>query len=106
MDLKPVEVTDADIAFGRKAMQLMPAYNEIPKEFQRGNTKWNKVIGDWFFGGLKNCEWSPKEGINTIKAIRHIKAVLGSFDPPHEHKEAGCAYLLSQFFNDVKYTNN
>ena len=27
-----------------------------------------------------------------------IAAILASFEPKHEHKEAGAAYLLSQWF--------
>ncbi len=97
------EVTDLDIVFGGRAMELLPPYSEIPEEFRDGRTKWNKVVSDWFFCGLKNCKWVPKEGIDTGKALRHIKAILGSFEPKHEHKEAGCAYLLSEWFEDVTY---
>jgi hypothetical protein len=28
---------------------------------------------------------------------------MSSWEPKHEHKEAGCAYLLSEFFDDVNY---
>ena len=100
----PQEVSELDMVFGGKVMQLLPKYEDIPREFKQfSGTKWNNVIGDWFFSGLKNAKWTPKKGINTNKALRHIKAVLGSWEPKHEHKEAGCAYLLSQFFEDVQY---
>lgn len=102
--MKPIQVHDVDIAFGGDIDILLPPMNEIPEEFRKRNSKWNDVVSDWMFGGLKDCQWKPKEGIDTKEAIRHIQAVLVSFKPKHEHKEAGCAYLLSQFFVDVKYT--
>ena len=40
---------------------------------------------------------------DTNKAIRHLKAILVSYDPKHEHKEAGVAFLLSEWFEDVTY---
>lgn len=102
--MKPVKVTDVDVVFGGNLSKLLPSMKDIPEEFKEGNTKWNKVIEDWFFNGLNDCKWKPKKGINTKDAVRHIAAILISYDPRHEHKMAGCAYLLSQFFDDVQYS--
>lgn len=101
--MKPIIVSGLDLAFGGKISDLLPKYSDIPNEFKRGNTKWNKVVSDWFFCGLKECQWKPKDGIKTEDALRHVKAVMASWEPKHEHKEAGCAYLLSEFFEDVSY---
>lgn len=103
--MKPEKVTDVDIAFGGNINKLLPLMEDIPEEFRKGHSKWNKVVRDWFFNGLKNSQWIPKEEIDPNDAIRHVQAVMGSFQPKHEHKEAGCAFLLSQFFEDVKYDN-
>lgn len=100
---KPIEVNGIDAAFGGNMKKLLPAWNEIPEEFKHRRNKWVDVVGDWFFCGLKNCRWTPKEGIDTGRALAHIKAIMASWEPKHEHKEAGCAYLLSEFFEDVKY---
>lgn len=97
------EVNGLELAFGGDMKKLLPSYNEIPDEFKNDRNKWVKVVSDWFFYGLKNAQWKPKEGIDTQKALRHVKAIMGSWEPNHEHKEAGCAYLLSEFFEDVKY---
>jgi len=100
------EVSALDVAFGGGRMsELMPAYDHIPSQFKDWNRpgKWNKVMGDWFYSGLKNAQWKPKPGVDTKKALMHIKAVLGSFEPKHEHKEAGVAFLLSEWFEDVTY---
>jgi len=48
-------------------------------------------------------KYLPKEGIDPQMAFRHIKACLGDWGPKHEHKFAGCAYLLSLWFDDVEW---
>lgn len=84
--------------------ELMPLWEEIPAEFKeyRG-TKWNGVFNDWFFHGASNIKYQPKAGVNANKAMRHINAVMQSFAPKHEHKEAAVAYLLSQWFDSISY---
>lgn len=100
-----MDVTDADLTFGGNIKTLLPAFEQIPQEFKgaSSNNKWNRFIADWFYSGLTHLEVKAKNDIDTKKALRHIGAVLGSFEPKHEHKMAGCAYLASCFFEDVKY---
>lgn len=99
------EVSDLDIAFGGRTRELLPPYEEIPEEFKRmsSRNKWVSMVEDWFYYGLKNLQLKPKEGVDINKAMKHIKAIMGSFEPKHEHKMAGCAYLLSLWFDDVSY---
>lgn len=87
---------------------LMPPYEEIPDEFKNpfGNNKWARLTSDWFFYGIKDAAFKPKDGIDTDMALSHIMKILRSFEPRHEHKEAAVAYLLSQWFDDVEYTRN
>ena len=100
---KIIDVSDLDVAFGGKIKELMPRMEDIPKEFKTGRTKWNKITSRWFFAGLsKNTVFSPKEGVDTRKALKHVSAILGSFEPKHEHKEAGVAFLLSEWFEDIE----
>lgn len=94
---KPQEVADAEIAFPANVSKLLPSRDEIPEEFWRGNTKWNKIVGQWFFCGLKGS-LEPKKGIDKDAAMRHLRVVLGSWEPKHEHKESGVAYLMSLWF--------
>lgn len=103
--IKVQDVTGLDLAFGGSIKKLLPSYEEIPKEFKKfaGGPKWNSVVSDWFYKGIKGAKWIPKEGIDTNKALKHVQACLTSFEPSHEHKMAGCAYLLSEFFKDVTY---
>jgi hypothetical protein len=100
---KPIEVTETEMIFGSNALNLIPKFSEIPVEFVNGNTKWNKIFNDWFFNGLRNVGFIPKENINLKIALRHIKTIMGSYEPQHEHKEAAVAYLLSEFFDDITY---
>lgn len=99
------EIDPISAMFPTRVDHLMPKYENIPKEFKNwnGRGKWNKVVSDWFFYGLKNAKWTPKPGVDTQKALRHVKVVLGSWEPKHEHKEAGVAFLLNEWFVDVKY---
>jgi len=50
------DVTGLDLCFGGDMKKLLPAWKDIPDEFKGGNTKWNKVVSDWFFRGLKNVK--------------------------------------------------
>lgn len=100
--LKIPDVTKLDMAFGARAMEIMPAMKDIPKDFPN-RRKWKEVMGHWFFCGIKNAKWTPKPGVDQGKALAAIRTVLGSFDPKHEHKEAAVAYMLSEWFEDVTY---
>jgi hypothetical protein len=101
----PVELSDLDIAFPAKVSHLMPKREDIPADFRFMNSrnKWNQLVSDWFFVGVKDLELKPKEGIDETRAMRHIKAVIGSFEPSHEHKEEACAFLMSQWFDDATW---
>jgi hypothetical protein len=83
----------------------MPPHKEIPEEFKNMNSrnKWNQLFSDWFYCGLKSLELTPKEGVDKDKAIYFIRCIMGSWEPKHEHKEAACAFLLNEYFSNVKY---
>ena len=103
MNVTPQEIDDVTLVFPASVKPLMPDKSDIPDEITNGRSKWCQVTSDWFFSGLHNVKWTPKEGIDQVKALRHIKAILGSFEPQHEDKEAAVAYLLSEWFEDVQY---
>ena len=96
------DISDIDMAFGGAGNmdKLMPPYKDIPAQFKQHNgTQWNRLAGEWFFCGVKNLNLTPREGVDQRKALRHIKTILTSFEPKHEHKEAGVAFLLDQWFS-------
>jgi hypothetical protein len=101
---KPQEVNGLNLAFGGDMKKLLPPMSKIPMEFQESRTEWNRLVSKWFFGGLKSFDCEPKDGIDKQAAMKHVAAILRSWEPKHEHKEAGCAYLLSLWFKEPKYT--
>ncbi len=99
---KPTPVTNLDLVFGGNVNDLLPDYDLIPDVFKTHSGKWNEIISNWFFMGLPSTtQFIPKEGIDAKDAVNHIMACLKSFAPKHEHKEAGCAYLMSLWFSDI-----
>lgn len=99
------DISDIERAFPTSIKDFMPPYSEIPEEFKNQNrqTKWNEIVSHWFFKGLNpKTQFIPVEGIDPKKALKHISYILGSWEPKHEHKEAGVAFLLSQWFSDIK----
>lgn len=91
---EPIQLTDVDVAFGGKAMEILPPYKEIPAEFHRSQERHNKWASNWFFEGLPEAP-KAKLGVDRDLAIRNLSAALRSFEPKHEHKIAGVAYLAS-----------
>jgi len=100
--MKIPEISDLEVGFGTTVG--LPDYRTIPDEFKGiGKTKWNRLVSDWFFCGLKSLRVAPKEGVDKDRAMKHIRALLASFEPRHEHKESGVAYLMSQYFADAEW---
>ena len=94
---KPMEIDDATMAFPVSVDTLMPKYSEIPDEFKRWpGGPYCKWMSKWFFSGLQREETpAAKEGIDQAAALRHLSAIMRSFQPKQEHKEAAVAYLAS-----------
>jgi hypothetical protein len=103
MKYKPQKIDGVSSIFGGDMKKLLPPLAEIPEQFQRGRTEWNKLFSDWFFGGLKSFDCVPKDGIDRQEAMKHISAIMRSWEPQHEHKEAGVAFLLSEWFKEAKW---
>lgn len=97
------DLSAVDRAFPTSIRGMMPEYKDIPREFTNGGTKWNELVSAMFFLGLKKLELKPRPGVDKDKAMRHIKYILGSWEPKHEHKEAGAAFLFNEWFEDVTF---
>ena len=97
--MKPQQVTKLDLAFPGSVSHLMPRYDEIPKEFKKDNNPWVKFVDQWFFGGANAQALMAKKGIERHMALDHLRVIMGSFEPKHEHKISAVAYLLSQWFD-------
>lgn len=96
-------VTRADVAFGPRSLgDWLPNWDEIPEEFKRDENPFARAASTWFFQGLPDGALVAKPGIDQTMALGHLSAVLRSFEPKHEHKEAGVAYLMSLWFEEPK----
>ena len=92
------EVTDLDLAFPVDVP--LPSWDIIPKDFKRCSNEFAEVASTLFFKGGNPSDFGlrPKQGVDNTKALRAIRCCLGSFEPKHEHKKAGVAYMLSEWF--------
>lgn len=90
-------LTRLDVAFPATVRHLMPDPTTLPS-----NGRFDGLVATWFFRGLQGAEFIAKPGIDAGKALAHLRCILGSFEPKHEHKEAAISFLLDQWFVDVK----
>jgi hypothetical protein len=93
-------LTQLDVVFGN--VDHLPRYDVIPERFHRHSDPFVKFVSDWFFTGRTQADMAKltaRPGVDRGKALAAIKAILVSWAPKHEHKEAGCAYLLHEWFN-------
>lgn len=96
------ELSDVDLAFG--TTKGLPEYATVPDQFRRHKgTPWNELVSNMFFSGVKGLKFVPQPGVDPNRAYRHVRALLGSWEPKHEHKEAGVAYLMSQYFKSATW---
>lgn len=82
----------------KSVKDIMPPYDELDKNFKYGKTIWNEAVSDWFFSGVKKSQFVENTGIDKEAAFMHLRAIISSWEPKHEHKEAGAAYLMSLWF--------
>lgn len=104
------ELSDADIAFG--SINHLPKRESLPDDFQ---SNWSsdrqpfcRAMRMWFYQGatstsngivIDGVTFKAKPGVDAKKALRAIKAALGSYEPQHEHKIGACGFLLSEWFD-------
>lgn len=97
------DITNLDLAFGPgNIAEFLPPHSEIGKEFSSTGNKANQFISGWFCKGIDEQTMKnmvAKQGIDKVLAMAHIKVILTSFEPKHEHKISGCAYLLDAWFD-------
>ena len=103
--IEPQEIDNISAAFPTATEGLLPEWEEIPNEFKENyDNKWITLFNQMFYCGGKLGEMKAKPGIDAQKAWRHIRYCMGSFEPKHEHKTTGCAYLMSLWFDEIEFT--
>jgi hypothetical protein len=91
-------ITGLDLAFPASVRHLMPDPQTIPRD-----QKHEDLVERWFFSGLpKGTNFVARNGVDTSRALAHVKCILGSFEPKHEHKTAAVAFLLDQWFERIE----
>lgn len=83
---------------------LLPEIKDIPGGiYPKISQSWLDLQERWFFNGLpNNTVFTCKDGIDLNAALNHLAACQQSFQPKHEHKKAGVAYLMSLWFDEVR----
>lgn len=96
----PVPILDGpNVAFGN--IDHLPKMEDIPEEF-KGSNEFVRISQKWFFSGLNSLSdegLTPKKGVDLREAMLALRACLTSMELSHEHKHAGVAYLLSEWFD-------
>lgn len=99
---KPTEVSDIFLAFPANLGDLIPPSDHIPIQFWDSSNQWNQLASAWFMDGLKpEAKFILEDEVDGNIAVRHISAILKSYEPKHEHKIAATAYLSSIWFKEV-----
>lgn len=100
--MKPKQISDVELAFPAHVIgTLLPTWDAIPVEFRERRSPWYRVVED-IFGGRFEGDVETVDGIDAKLAGRHLRACLSSYEPKHEHKIAGVAYLMSLWFKIVE----
>ncbi len=91
-------ITDVEVAFSTE--RFLPAWEDVPEEFRRGNL-YTKVAESIFFSrSLPKAEMRFKQDFSDEGAPaalnRCVRAHLQSWGPKHEHKIAGVGFMIAQ----------
>lgn len=95
----PSDITDV---VSRGGITLLPKWERIPDTY-KGGSKWAMLAKDWYVNGLNHVTFKLKPGIDQEKALLHIQAIFAAPSLRPEHKVAGAAYLLAQWFEDFTH---
>jgi hypothetical protein len=97
MDLSQIPtLTDVEIAISTVKTDPALLAEAKARGFYNGHTPYNALFGSLFFrGGKLNFKKRLDPEFKTT-ATRYLRALMGSFEPSHEDKEAVCALLLSE----------
>ncbi len=101
---QPMVIDDILFVFPGHIDKLLPQYDDIPEEFRRNRgTEWNVFVRDWFFAGWPEDRLLyTRPDVDAEAAFRHLYTIMRSFEPKHEHKEAGVAWLMSRWYAAIR----
>lgn len=87
------EVSDADMAFGGYPGEWFKTILAEAKEKGFGVNNCKRAAELFYNGGNVNVNRELDKDY-IAHGLRALKAVLGSFEPKHEHKMAVCEYII------------
>ena len=95
-------VTKVDVAFGG-GYKFLPPYDDVPETFKGDSNPYVRLANDLMYKGQPGPDtpsMTLRDDLDSVadKIPDFMRSILGSFQPKHEHKIAGAAYLLSQMF--------
>ena len=96
------ELSNFDVAFSTLNTPADLLAEAEARGFLLGNTEFNTLFSELFFSG---GQLHFKDGLDPEFKRRgsvYLKALMASFEPKHEHKEAVCALLLSELVDARK----
>jgi len=93
-------ITDVELAFSTE--RLLPAWEDIPEDFKRGNL-FTRIAESIFYGQpMPEVEMEFLDGFQDEGAPaalnKCVRAHLQSYGPQHQHKIAGVGFLMAQVF--------
>ena len=94
-------VDDASVAFGTTI--ALPDWDDIPEEFKSSANPFSKAASMIFFKGGRLADYGlrVKKDLDSDSVHRALQAHLCSFEPKHEHKEAGVGYLMFNWCEQI-----
>lgn len=99
MDLKSFHfppLTAAEMVFPTIETNKELLAESKDRGFYNGNTPYNKLFSDIFFGGGKITFKKNVDAKFASMAWPYCRAFMRSWSPKHEEKEAICAMLMSE----------
>ena len=90
--------TGLDAAFGADRRDY-PNEGAIPEEYQRGLAKGCEIFSALFFNGgtLDAHGRKLRDGVDAAAFYATLRALMCSFAPQHQIKEATCGWLIDTY---------
>jgi hypothetical protein len=89
------EVSGVDMAFPTVDTDMVLLEEAKERGYLHGDKQGNKDFSTWFYTGIE--EVTVKDVDNAQEGFRYFRALMRSFSPKHEHKDAVCGMLIDEF---------
>jgi hypothetical protein len=103
---QPTVIDNILYAFPGHLDRLLPPLESIPEDYRlgwTGHNEWTRFVNAWFdIGWPTNVNVYERPDVDAEAAFRHLHTIMRSFEPKHEHKIAGVAWLMSRWFAAIR----